>query len=341
MQLTPRQAQILRTVVQEYVDSGHPVGSKALAESPDLPWGSSTIRAELAQLEELGLLGHPHTSAGRMPTDAGYRHYADALLAADKLPVRAKRFELELTRAEVDQAMRTTTAQLSQITNLLAIVSAPPIASTTIRRVEVLLLQPQLAMVVVITSTGGVTKRMVSYGEPVDRGLVDWAASYLNETLGGMAVGARMLASKLADPTLGSAERSFLDTLAPAFAELEDTAEDTLYVDGAARLMSEDRFQELSQLGDLMAMLERRVSFLSLLRGSLAGSSVSLRIGAENEAPELRALSVVAAGYGTAARTLGAVSVVGPVRMDYANAIGTVREAAAELSRFVEKVWEQ
>lgn len=337
MEITSRQAFVLRKVVQTYVEGGHPVGSKWLAEQDDMPWGPSTVRGELAKLEEMGLLQHPHTSAGRVPTDQGYRYYADELLHAPQPP--AKRFELALTRTEVDEAMRVTTEQLSQVTNMLALVSAPPIATTTIRHIEVLLLQPQVAMVVVITSTGGVSKRVFSYGEPLDAGLVEWAASYLNEALRGMGLGRRMLHQRLEDPGLSQAERAFLATLAPAFTELEDTAEDTLYVGGAGRLLSEDRMQELSQINDLMVMLERRVAFLSLLRGALDEPSVFLRIGRENQAPALRSLSLVGANYGLATRNLGAVSVIGPVRMDYANAIGSVRAAAAELSRFVEEIY--
>ena len=168
-----------------------------------------------------------------------------------------------------------------------------------------------------------------------------WAGSYLNEVLGGMDVGARMLGSKLSDPGLDEAERAFLATLAPVFTELEDTAGDTLFVDGAARLLSEHRFQELSQLGDLMNVLEQRVALLSLLRESLEEPSVYLRIGHENPRPELRSLSLVAANYGLPARNLGAVSVVGPVRMDYPRAIQAVRQAASELSRFVAEVYDE
>jgi heat-inducible transcriptional repressor len=335
--LTSRQSFVLRKVVQGYVEAGQPVGSKWLAEQRDVPWGPSTIRAELARLEELGLLHHPHTSAGRVPTDQGYRFYADELLHEPQPP--AKRFELSLTRAEVDEAMRATTEQLSQVTNMLALVSAPPIATTTIRHIEVLQLQPQVVMVVVITSTGGVSKRLISYEAAIDPGLLDWAGSYLNEVLVGMGLGRRMLHSKLEEPCLSQRERAFLTTLAPAFVDLEDTAEDTLYVGGAGRLLSEDRMQELSQINDLMVMLERRVAFLSLLRGAMGEQSVFLRIGRENEAPALRSLSLVGANYGLASRNLGAVSVIGPVRMDYANAISSVRAAAAELSRFVEQVY--
>ena len=154
-----------------------PVGSKWIAEQDDVPWGPSTVRAELARLEEVGLLEHPHTSAGRVPTDRGYRLYVDELLAEGQLPGAARKpSSCTAMRREVDEAMRATTEQLSQVTNLLALVTAPPIETATIHRVEVLLLQPQVAMVVVITSTGGVTKRVISYEEPVDPGLVAWAA---------------------------------------------------------------------------------------------------------------------------------------------------------------------
>ncbi len=204
-----------------------------------------------------------------------------------------------------------------------------------------LLLQPQVAMVVVITSTGGVTKRVISYDRPLDPGLVDWAASYLNEALGGMDIGARLLHARLTEHGLTHGEREFLATLAPAFTDLEGTAESTLFMDGAARLMGENRFQELSQLAGLMGALEQRVSLLSVLRESLDRPNLYLRIGGENAVPELRSLSFVAAGYGLARRNLGAVSVVGPVRMDYPLAIAAVRQAAGELSRYVAEVYDE
>ena len=341
MQISVRQSILLRKVVEGYQQLDTPVGSKWLAGQEDVPWGPSTVRSELARLEEFGLLEHPHTSAGRRPTDSGYRFYVDELLDRGDLPAVRTPLELSDMRREVDEAMRATTEQLSQVTNLLALVSAPSIGTATIHRVEVLLLQPQVAMVVVITSTGGVTKRVISYDDPLDQGLVAWAGSYLNEVLGGMDVGARMLGGKLADPELSAHERDFLATLAPAFTELEDSAGDNLFVDGAARLFSEQRFQDLPQLSELMDVLERRVALLGVLRASLAESSVYLRIGSENPAPELRSLSMVAANYGLARRNLGAVSVIGPVSMDYPRAIIAVRQAAAELSRFVGQVYDE
>ncbi len=341
MEISPRQSFILRKLVESHVELDQPVGSKWLAELDDVPWGPSTVRAELARLEEAGMLEHPHTSAGRVPTDRGYRTYVDEILDAGRLPVPRKTLELSTMRREVDQAMRATSEQLSQMTNLLALVTAPPIETATIRRVEVLLLQPQVAMVVVITSTGGVTKRVISYDEPVDPGIVDWAGSYLNEALGDLDVGSRVLQSRLVERELAPRERAFLATLAPAFTELEGTAANTLFVEGAGRLLSEHRFQELSQIGTIMEMLEQRRALLEVLRQSLTEPSVYLRIGSENPTPELRSLSLVAANYGLARRNLGAVSVIGPLRMDYPNAIIAVRQAARELSRFVAEVYDE
>jgi heat-inducible transcriptional repressor len=319
--ISPRQSFILRKVVESHVELDQPVGSKWLAELDEIPWGPSTVRAELARLEEAGLLEHPHTSAGRVPTDRGYRLYVDEIIGEGQLPVPRKPLELTTMRRELDEAMRATSEQLSQVTNLLALVTAPRPEAATVRRVEVLLLQPQVAMVVVITSTGGVTKRVISYDEPVDAGLVDWAVSYLNEAVGGLDVGSRMLQMRLTEPELSPRERGFLNTLSSAF--------------------TEHRFQEVSQLGALMEVLEHRRALLGVLRDSLLEPSVYLRIGSENPTPEMRSLSLVAANYGLARRNLGAVSVIGPMRMDYRQAIISVRQAARELSRFVAEVYDE
>jgi heat-inducible transcriptional repressor len=327
---------VLRKVVEEYLECGSPVGSKAL--SAGVEWGPSTIRHELANLEELGLLAHPHTSAGRVPTEAGYRYFVDRLLPSHDT---GPRLSLSLVRRELDEAMRITTETLSQVTNMLAIVSAPPIEASTIRHIEVLVLQPQVLMVVVITSTGGVTKRMFTFARPVDPGLAAWAASYLNERLIGLGLGARMLQKRLHDDSLQGTETEFLDALAPVFTDLEESAQETLYVDGTSRLLGLERFADVSGLQALMDMLERRVTMLGVLRSALIQRDVLVRIGTENDAPGLQSLALVAAAYGLPQRRLGAVSVIGPLRMDYGRAIRSVREAATQLSSFIADVYDE
>lgn len=337
--LTPRQELILCKVVEDYLQSGQPVASKTIAADPSLDCGPSTVRNELALLEEHDLLAHPHTSAGRVPTDAGHRYVVDRMLHAGRNLVPARPLALSLTRSEVEEAMRLTSVAISQVTSLLAVVSAPSLNTATIRHVEVLALQPQVVMVVVITSTGAVSKLLTTFDGPVDPGLVAWAGEYLNERLLGLDLGARMLSKRLEDPSLGISERAFVDRLAPAFGSIKSEIEDTLYVDGTAHLLSSRAIGDLTEMNELMSMLERRAALLRVLRIALGESDVYVRIGRENEIPAMRSLALVAAGYGLARRKLGAVSVIGPVHMDYASAIATVREAAHELSRFVEDAY--
>jgi heat-inducible transcriptional repressor len=341
--LTERQRAILGLVVEDHVAGGRPVGSRAIAGRNEIEWSASTVRAEFASLEEGGYLTHPHTSAGRVPTDAGYRFYVEELLASDeRLPeLPANELGLSQMRREVDEAIRETTTTLSRMTDLVALVTAPPLHTATIHRVEVLQLQPRVVMVVVIASNGGVTKRVFTFEREVDPGLVEWAGSYLNERLAGLGLGARMAANRITDDELGPKERSFLAETATAFTDLEESAEETLYLDGAARLLSEEHAEDLPHADQLMRALERRVNLLRTLRSALDERSVFVWIGGENPQPELRSVSVIGANYGLGYRNLGAVGIIGPVRMDYATAIASVRGAAGELSRFFETVYDE
>jgi heat-inducible transcriptional repressor len=338
--LTPRQERILGKVVEEHLHTRQPVASRTIAGDPLLDCGPSTVRNELAVLEEYGLLDHPHVSAGRVPTDAGHRYVVDRLLDAEHaLPVPRRRLELTLMRREVEEAMRRTSEALSQMSNLLAVVSAPSINTATIRHVEVLELQPQVAMVLIITSAGDVSKMTATFDRAVDPGLIAWAGEYLNERLVGMGLGARMLVQRLSDPSLSPTELAFLQRFVPAFGELASEGEDVLYLDGTAHLFEAGQIEDAAQVNEVVGLLERRVSLLRVLRAALSEPGVYVRIGHENELPAMHSLAVVATGYGMPRRKLGAVSLIGPVRMDYAGAIATVREAASELSRFVEDAY--
>ncbi|MBA2240778.1 MAG: heat-inducible transcription repressor HrcA [Solirubrobacterales bacterium] len=338
---TERQSEILRLVVDAYLEDGRPVGSKAIAAGEAIRWSPSTVRGELAALERDGYLNHPHTSAGRVPTDSGYRVYADHLLSAKPAPSSMPAIELSRMRREVDEAMRETTSALAQVNDLLALATSPPSSTAVVHRIEVLRPQPRVVTVVVIGSNGAVAKRVFTFDSPVDPGLVEWASSFLNERLGGLALGGRMLDARLADPELGPVEARFLEQIASAVSGLEDGAPDELYLEGTARLLSEQNASELPRAASLIRALERRASVLALMRSALDERSVFVWIGSENPSPELRDVTVVGANYGLGYRNLGTVGVVGPMRMDYGTAIGTVREAAGHLSRFFETVYER
>jgi heat-inducible transcriptional repressor len=274
-----------------------------------------------------------------VPTERGYRLYVDGLL--EHLEPRPGLFPLDLSavRSEVEAALQATTEMLSEVTSLLALVSAPPLEAASVRHVEVLLLQPQVVMVVVITSTGGVTKRVYAFDAAVDQGLANWAAQYLNEQVAGLSLGTHLLRQRFEDPTLGERERGFLAVLRPAFTELVRAEEQRLYVGGAAGLLEDVHAGEIGEYRTLLELLEKRAALLDLLAGVLDPRRPFVRVGDELELPALRDVSLVGASYGVAHRTLGSVSLLGPLRMDYEMAINSVRSAAAELSRFVEGLY--
>jgi heat-inducible transcriptional repressor len=336
-QLSERQYEILSRVVEEYVATSVPVGSRVLVERAGFEVSASTVRAELAELERLGLLTHPHTSAGRVPTEAGYRVYVDALLARQQ--PRPAEFPLELgpPRAEVDEALQATTEMLSQVTRLLALVSAPPLEAATVRHVDVLQLQPSVVMVVVITSTGGVTKQSFAFPEPVDPGLVTWGGDYLRERLTGLRLRTRLLARAFDEPSLSPRERAFLAAFRGTF---DDVGEELrLYVGGAAGLLDDLRLEEIGAYRSLIDALEKRAALLDVLAQSLGLRRPFARVGDELEQSGLHNLALVGTTYGYANQTLGTVSLLGPLRMDYEKALHSVRSAAHELSRFVEEVY--
>ncbi len=336
--VSDRQREILRHVVEEYVATGQPVGSKTLVGRSGLGVSPSTVRNELAELERLGLLTHPHTSAGRLPTEAGYRLYVDELLTQPE--PRPVQFGLALptARAEVEEALQTTTEMLSQVTRLLALVSAPPLESATIRHVEVLLLQARVVMVVVISSTGGVTTLRYAFPDPLDPGLVTWAADYLNEELVGARIGSRTIRRVFAGTGLSERERAFLFLIRDAFEHAADQ-DRRLFVGGTAGLLEDMRAEEIGAYRSIMEALEKRAALLDVLAQRLDPRRSFARVGDELEQPGLRELALVGATYGLMHQTLGAVSILGPLRMDYEKALRSVRSAAHELSRFVEDVY--
>ena len=336
--LSERQRDILRLVVEAYVSTGEPLGSKTLVERAGLVVSSSTVRSELAELERLGLLTHPHTSAGRVPTEAGYRLYVDELLSRPEARADAFALGLPSARAEVEEALQATTEMLSQVTRLLALVSAPPLEAATVKHVEVLLLQPEMVLVVVIASTGSVTDLRFAFPEPVDPGLVTWAAEYLDERVSGARIGSRAVKLAFDEPSLRPRERAFLQAIRSAFEQAADENRQ-LFVGGTAGLLEEMRAEEIGAYRSLMEALEKRAALLDVLAQRLDPRRPFARVGEELEQPGLHQLALVGATYGIAHRTLGAVSLLGPLRMDYEKALRSVRAATAELSRFVEDAY--
>ena len=322
MDLTPRKREILRRVVEEYVATGQPVGSKALVERPGLDVSSSTVRSELSELEAIGLLMHPHTSAGRVPTESGYRVYTEELVGA--IEGRPGPFQLDLTamRNELEEALRRTTEALSDATHLLALVSAPALEAAAVRHVEVLELQPRVVIIVVITASGSVSKRVFELESRSTPGLVEWArarTSRRRSSAGGRApsvVRAGVRGPGPLDAASGASSRR-CGQRSPTSSPPRPTS-----TSAAPRACSATRAAPtLEACQRLLEVLERRAAVLGLLQEALDPDRTVVRVGPELEGEELRGASYVGTTYGLANRSLGAVGLLGPLRMDYEKAI--------------------
>lgn len=337
--LTPRLAGILTAVIEQHVATGRPVGSKYICQHCGFGLAPSTVRSELARLEALGYLDHPHTSAGRIPTDRGYRFFVDSSLSERRAARARAASEFQAPEGEIEEVLRTAAAMLARTTGLLALVSAPLEDNSVIKHVEVLQLHPEIVMVVVITASGGITKRVAVFDGPVDPGLVGWARGYLNEAVCGLELGSRRLNSKLAEPGLNILEQTFINQIATVFKQSPEGSGAGLYVEGVSRLFSRMEASGSSSVGRLMELLDRQDKLIDLLKLELSERSVYLRIGREMPAPAMSECSLVAANYGLAHRNLGTVGVLGPTRMDYHLAIGSVAGTARSLSRIVEEIY--
>jgi heat-inducible transcriptional repressor len=248
--------------------------------------------------------------------------------------------DLRSMRDEIEQALRLTTEMLSEATRLLALVSAPSLQTASIRHIEVLTLQPTSVMVVVITSTGGVTKQVFRLDEPVDPGLVAWAREYLEEQVVGQRLGSRTVRRRLEAPEHAPRERAFLNLIGQTLLEVGVEVGPEVFVGGTAGLVGGARAEEVEATIRLVELLERRAAVLELVSEALEPQRPIVHVGPALGGSEVHAVSLVGATYGIRSTPLGAVGLIGPLRMDYEKAIRTVRAAAFELSRLVEDVYE-
>lgn len=336
--LDDRKLAILRAIVTDYVSSQEPVGSKALVERHNLNVSPATVRNDMAVLEEEGYITQPHTSAGRIPTDKGYRLFVDRLSTVKPLSVAEKRAISQfMTGAlDVDDVVRRTVALLAQITRQVAIVQYPVLSSMVIRHVDVLRLGPDRGLVMCVSATGAVEQRLVVLPPEPDS----------DDDL-------TLIRGRLSELLLGATPREAVDRLATFTDQLPPTAPtlgatvvaallDIVTDDPGARVAVAG-VPNLTRFGDqfettvkpVLEALEEQVVLLRLLGEASAPADVMVRIGHENPYEPLHATSVVASGYGTDERAWATLGIVGPTRMDYPSAIASVRAVARYVGRFL------
>jgi heat-inducible transcriptional repressor len=324
-----RRLEVLRAIVQDFVSTNDPVGSKALAERHDLGVSPATIRNDMAVLEEQGYITQPHTSAGRVPTDKGYRLFVDRLSAVKPLSTAERRAIERFLDGAVDlhDVLSRTVRLLAQLTRQVAVIQYPTLSRSAVRHLEVVQVASSRLLLVLITDTGRVEQRVVETPVEVDADAVADLRTLLNATFSGARLGEaggkvpELL--ETAPPHL----RGLLAALSAALVEtLVEPGEDRLLIGGTANL-ARAGLDFPGTLRPLLEALEEQVVVLRLI-GEVDAGTVLVRIGEENAHEALTGASVVSVGYGTTDRSLGGLGVVGPTRMDYPGNMAAVRAVA-------------
>jgi heat-inducible transcriptional repressor len=341
-----RSQAILRAVIEEYVTTAQPVGSLALVERYGLGVSSATVRSILAELEAAGLLTHPHTSAGRMPTDAGYRFYVESIVdtvplpAVEQLMIRHQFGQVEFASEHWFRLAATTLAGLTRSAGL-----ATPAKPRTahIRRVDLVSVNDRMASLILVLREGAIKQAVVALdeAEAIDQPTLNRVASLLNEQLtDSSATRAEATLARLTDdePLQGLA-RHVGDRIVRILRDYDAASVEEVFSDGLLNVMEAPEFAQSDKLRQVFSALENR-AYLGELVGSVAGSgTIHILIGAENPRAEMHDVSLVLAPYGRPGQAIGVVGVLGPTRMSYSQAIGTVRFVSGLMNELVDHLY--
>ena len=337
--LEERRLAVLRAIVEDYVATEEPVGSKALVERHSLGVSPATVRNDMAALEDEGFITQPHTSAGRVPTDAGYRLFVDRLSTVKPMSVAEKRAISTFLDGSVDldDMVQRSVRLLAQLTRQVAVVQYPTLSSSTVRHIDVVALAPTRLLLVLILSTGRVEQRLVELpGELSDQDLADIRSRLLHATVGQRIADAVTALGALPDlvaPEVKPSVVTVAQTLAEAMSD--HRSDERVAVGGTANLA---RFGTSfdTAVRPMLEALEEHVVMLKLL-GEASSDLVTVRIGHEGPVQELSGTSVVAAGYGPQDQAIASLGIVGPTRMDYPGTMASVRAVARYISRLLDE----
>ncbi len=339
-----RSQAILRAVIEEYVTSAQPVGSAALVERYRLGVSSATVRAVLADLEAAGLLTHPHTSAGRVPTEHGYRFYVESIVDSVPLPpveqlmIRHQFGQVEYASEHWFRLAATTLATLTRAAGLAT--PAKP-AAAHLRHLDLVAISDRVASLILVLREGSLRQVQCGLDEPTDQDALSVVAARLNELLVGRTADQAQtaLAALPGDDPAAALTRRIGERVVRSLAEFDAAATEELFSDGLLNVMAAPEFAQSDKLRRVFAALEDRAYLARLIAGVAGSGSIRIYIGSENPAEEMADVSLVLAPYGRPGRAVGVIGVLGPTRMAYPQAIGTVRFVSGLMNELVDHLY--
>lgn len=335
-QLDERSREVLKTLIQLHIATGEPVGSESLARSMKRSLSPATLRNTMAEMERAGLLDHPHTSAGRVPTGEGYRAYVDGMLARRPLPRRdAQAIESTLQGdGTATGLMESASHVLSLLSHNVGFVVGPELASTSFRHIDLVQLAHPRILVVMVSRTGLVTNKVIEVDEEISPDELQTCANYLNAHFAGLtlqAIRARLL-------QLMSEEKALYDTLLKRVVTLGEQVFDTprgaaeVVIDGTSNILAQPEFEDVERLRSLFRTFEQKSRLVTILTACISDEGVRIVIGREHPDPDWHDLAVVAAGSGGEAGAQFGLGVMGSTRMEYARMISVVEHVARAFS---------
>ncbi len=340
MELSARKKSILRTVVESYISTAEPIGSKLIAEKAQLTCSSATIRNELAELERMGLLEQPHTSSGRIPSPAGYRLYVNELMEEHKLSIQETQTineQLQVKMQELDRVIDQAGKMVSQLTNYPAFAVADRRAQAFITRYDLLMVDQNSFIIVVMTNQKAVKNRLVHLPVDVNEPQLQLLNTLLNTSFVGKTVDAlNPELMRMAEKAAGSAYGLISLVVSFAIEVLEDAGRSSVHTAGANRILEHSEYQDVDKAHELLSYLDRD-NELAQLGGTMGDGDTTILIGPENISNALKDTSVVMASYDIGDGMRGVIGVVGPTRMDYAKVTARLSYFAESLSRMFGK----
>lgn len=337
--LSTRQENILELIVSEYIATATPVGSRTIVQKHGLGVSPATVRLQMAQLEEGGYISHPHTSAGRIPLDKGYRYYIDSLMAAAQLPPaqqRHIRYQLHKVQPDIEQWARLAGALLASLVGNAVLVTPPKASQSRFKHLELVLLHEFLALLIIVLNEARVSKTSIPLEETTTQDKLSALAMKLNMLCCDQT--RHSISERTAEVALSPVEsritRAVLQTMQ---AEEEQEYEEPL-VEGLRHFFSQPEFSSRKRMLSIMELFEDKVFLRALLARAVAGEEVRVIIGGENPAEEIRDCSMVVVRYGVAGNMAGAIGVLGPTRMPYDRTIAAVRCLALALDELLEEI---
>ncbi len=337
MELDARKLRILQAVIDEYILSALPVGSRSISRNPEFNLSSATIRNEMADLEEMGFLEQPHTSAGRIPSDKGYRLYVDSIMNRAQLSrdeIKSIRSYFSNRVSEIDEVLKQTARALSSITHYTAMVLPPAVENDTLRHVQLVPLMPGKALLVVVTSTGFAKDAVVRISPQVSSDDLERISRMITDRLYGSRMDqvGEKIRSELTGDLFG--RQDFLNELTETISRRIVSDSHSVELAGTGNILHYPEYSDITKVQSFLSAVEGRESLYGLLKKASA-MEFTITIGSENEAEQLKDCSVVTATYRMGDQPMGSIGIIGPTRMNYSRVISVLEYMRKGLSEIL------